>query len=647
MAWLRASFLVLLFCTCGARAVEPAVAPETFFRNADYGELRLSPSGKYIGALVPVQGRRGLAVLDIEGKSVKNVARVDGQDIGGFLWVNDDRLVFGIVDLHAGLAEQRGGGLFAINRDGSDFRELAPTAKAQEDRMSRYHYTIPLATLHDGSSDIMALSNELDAEHPDVYRLNTLTGRRTLKTLDKPAEVSEWIVDRAGAVRAAVADDKGTTRAYWRASEDAKWVEIGSYGLRGARMTPIAFDGDGSLIVASDEGRETFALYRFDPAKHGLGELLAAHPTSDLDQARLIFDRKKNRYVGLYYDAERPGLAWFDDDWARLSKGVDNALPNHINVLTRGDADRVMVQSRSDQDPGTYYLLDLKTDRLEPLVATYKGFRPETMPKREPMRYAAGDGLRIPAYLTLPPGKPAKDLPLVVHVHGGPYLRGNEWTWDPEAAYLATLGYAVLQPEFRGSMSWGRKLYEAGWKQWGLGMQDDLDDGVDALVKQGIVDPARVCIMGASYGGYAVMEGLARNPERWKCGINIVGVTDINLMFDVTWSDFFDRDWMRYHMKELIGDPDKDAAMLKANSPLQNASRIKAPVLMVYGGGDRRVPLIHGEKMRDALQKQGTPVEWVVYGEEGHGFMVESTRYDLYTRIAKFLDAHIGAKAAK
>jgi acetyl esterase/lipase len=649
MTWSRAVPIVLtLLCgAAGAADPVPVVAPEPFFRHADYGALRLSPSGKYVGALVPIQGRRGLAVLDIDGKSIKNIANAAEADIASFAWVNDERLIFSLVDLQKGLGEQTGGGLFAINRDGSDYRELAPTAKATADRMSRYHGAGLLGTLRDGSDDIMMIVYDLSERYPDVYRVNTRTGRRTLKSLDKPGDVNRWLADRAGAVRAAVVDDKGATRVYWRAGEDGKWVEIGHYGIRGSRMEPVAFDGDGSLVVASDVGRETFALYRYDPAKNGLGELIAAHPTSDLDHASLLFDRRKNRIVGLRYEAERPGEAWFDDDWARLARSVDSALPEHDNALQREDADRVLIYSSSDRDPGTYYLLDLKTSRMEPLVTTRKAVRPDVMPKRTPIRYAARDGLSIPAYLTLPPGKPAKNLPLVVHVHGGPYVHGNHWEWDPEAAYLATLGYAVLQPEFRGSMSWGRRLYEAGWKQWGFGMQDDLDDGVDDLVKQGTVDPARVCIMGASYGGYAVMMSLARDPARWKCGVNVVGVTDIGLMYDITWSDFFDSDWMRYHMKDLIGDPDKDADMLKASSPLANAARIKAPVLMAYGGQDRRVPPVHGERMRDVLQKQGTPVEWVEYGDEGHGFMVEGTRYDLYRRIARFLDANIGAGAPR
>jgi len=174
-------------------------------------------------------------------------------------------------------------------------------------------------------------------------------------------------------------------------------------------------------------------------------------------------------------------------------------------------------------------------------------------------------------------------------------------------------------------------------------MQDDLDDGMDWLVARGIVDPKRACIMGGSYGGYAVMMGLARNPDRWRCGINFVGITDISLMFDISWSDVAYSDFIRYTAKETIGDPDADAAKLKAASPLQNAAKIKAPVLMAYGAQDRRVPLIFGEKMRDALRSQGTQVEWQVYSDEAHGFLLEKNRYDFYGRVAKFLERELAA----
>jgi len=637
------AFLAWLVPLSVVAQAPPAVSPEPFFKHDDYGGLRLSPSGKYLGALVPVQGRVTLAILSLENKSAKVIASVEGQDIATFNWVNDDRLVFSLIDLQSGLGEQRGGGLFAVDREGTDFRELAPTFSKAVASFSAYRPVRLLSVLRDGSDDILIETNTLNERYTDVYRVNTRSGRRSLKSFDKPGNVVQWVADREGVVRACVAmnRDNGESRFYWRPSDDAKWVEQGVYNLRGPRIEPVTFDGDGTLIVAADLDRDTRALYRYDPAKRALGEVLAASANSDLEGG-LVYDLTKKRIVGLQYNAERPGHAWFDEEWARIAEGVDKALPDHMNLLARG-GDRMLVYSYSDTDPGSYLLLDLRARSLQPLVAMRAAIKPDAMPHRQALRYTARDGLSIPAYLTLPRDKPAKGLPLVVEVHGGPWARGSDWAWEPQAAYLASLGYAVLQPEFRGSIGWGRKAFEASWKQWGLAMQDDLNDGVDYLVSRGLVDPARVCIMGASYGGYAVMEGLARDPDRWKCGVNWVGVTEITYMFDLTWSDTWNSDWMKYNAKEMIGDPDKDAAYFNASSPLQNAGRIKAPVLMAYGGQDRRVPPVHGERMRDALRKQGVPVEWVVYDDEGHGFMVEAARYDFYTRVAKFLDANIGS----
>jgi len=471
--------------------------------------------------------------------------------------------------------------------------------------------------------------------------MDTTTGRKTLKTLDSPANVVRWVADRKGVVRAAVTDEQSlASRIWWRPAEDAKWVQLGEFRLGEPQFEPIAFDGDGSLIVWSNIGRDTAAIYRYDTDKKALGEELAAHPQADLVSG-LVYDRRENRVVGLHYDGPLPGNAWFDADWARLQQTVDAALPQRMNVVQRSDdGSRALVFSYSDTDPGSYHLLDVKARRLEFVAMERKAIRPEAMPVRKAVRYTARDGLEIPAYLTLPKGKEARGLPLVLYVHGGPWVRGAHWNWSPEPAFLAALGYAVLEPEFRGSTGWGRKLQVAGWKQWGQAMQDDLLDGVDWLAKEGTIDPKRACIMGASYGGYAVMMGLARDAQRWRCGINYVGVTDINLFFDVTWSDFSNSDFIKYAAKQMIGDPDKDAAMLTAASPLANAARIKAPVLMAYGAQDVRVPIVHGEKMRDALVKQGTPVEWVVYSEEGHGFLLEKNRFDFYGRVARFLVAN-------
>jgi dipeptidyl aminopeptidase/acylaminoacyl peptidase len=643
VAALVAAAIVVL---AGAARAEP-VSPEPFFRHADYGEVRLSPSGRYLGALVPVRGRLVIGILDLDSGTSSIATGMDDRDVSTFHWVNDDRLVFSIVDLQSGLGEQRGGGLFAVNRDGTQFRVLGRTVKQMEDHgQFQYRYTRLNSTLSDGSNDVVVEANENNERYPDVYRLDTKTGRKTPLYGTKPGDVVDWVADRDGAVRACVAIEQGgnVTLFYYRASADAPWELVRKSALRESAWRPVAFDGDGTLIVSARVGRDTAALYPFDARSRSLGEPIAAHPKADLLGSGLVYDAGKKRIVGLAYDADKPGAAWFDDEWARMQATVDASLPGRRNVLSRGDKrSRVLVHSYSDTDPGSYYLYDPDKRRLEFVAAVRKAIDAAKMPSRTPVRYAARDGLEIPAYLTLPKGREAKNLPLVVHVHGGPFVRGNHWRWDAEAAWLAQ-GYAVLQPEFRGSRGWGRKHFEAGWKQWGRAMQDDLDDGVDWLAKQGTIDPKRVCIMGASYGGYAVMMGLARDPDRWRCGVNYVGVTDIRMMFDVTWSDFNYRydDW-KYSAREMIGDPDKDVELFKASSPLANAARIRAPVLMAYGGADYRVPIVHGERMRSALaaRPNAADVEWIVYADEGHGFMQEKVRYDFYGRVAKFLDAQL------
>ena len=237
----------------------------------------------------------------------------------------------------------------------------------------------------------------------------------------------------------------------------------------------------------------------------------------------------------------------------------------------------------------------------------------------------------------------------MVLVHGGPYVRGSVWGWQSESQFLASRGYAVLEPEFRGSRGYGQAHYRAGWKQWGLAMQNDIADGVRWAAEQGTVDPKRVCIAGASYGGYATLMGLVRDPDLYQCGINWVGVTDINLMYDGHWS--FDSDlgddWKKYGMPVLVGDQVKDAAQLKATSPIEQASRITRPLLLAYGGVDRRVPMYHGTKFRDAVKRTNQQVEWIEYQDEGHGWSLPKNRVDFWEKVEKFLDKHIGQGAVR
>jgi dipeptidyl aminopeptidase/acylaminoacyl peptidase len=303
----------------------------------------------------------------------------------------------------------------------------------------------------------------------------------------------------------------------------------------------------------------------------------------------------------------------------------------------------VLIFSASDRSPGTFYLLDVKKGRIEYIADRSPWIHPKEMSPMKPVRYAARDGLEIPAYLTIPKGSDGHDLPMVVVVHGGPWVEGDEWRYDPEVQFLAAHGYAVLQPNFRGTTRYGWKHFSAGFGQWGLAMQDDVTDGVKWAIAQGVADPKRVCIYGASYGGYATMMGLAKDPDLYRCGIDYVGVTDIPLFLTMTWADYAKSEFMDYDAHKMVGDPVKDAQRLHDTSPDQLAARIKAPVFMAYGAADVRVPIEHGIRMKNALDKAGVKYEWMVKAGEGHGYRDPANQKDFYEAMLKFLDRNIGS----
>jgi dipeptidyl aminopeptidase/acylaminoacyl peptidase len=264
---------------------------------------------------------------------------------------------------------------------------------------------------------------------------------------------------------------------------------------------------------------------------------------------------------------------------------------------------------------------------------------PKTQSEMDFVKVTARDGLRIPTYITFPVGKPKKNLPMIVLVHGGPWVRGQSWGWDREVQFLASRGYAVIEPQFRGSTGFGMEHFKKGWKQWGLAMQDDLADAAQWAINEGIADPKRICIAGASYGGYAATMGLIMHPELFRCAVNWVGVTDIDLLFSPIWSDI-NEESKRYGMKTMIGDPEKDGAQFKATSPIVNAHKIKQPILLAYGERDERVPIIHGTKLRDALKVHNQNVEWIAYENEGHSWARTETKIDFWTRVEQFLTKH-------
>ncbi len=621
-----------------AKTAPSAIPTEDFFKKPEFSQLALSPNGKYLAALRPVDGHKKLVIIDMVNKSSAVVAGSPDYDVVATAWINNERLRYTVGEEEAGRGEQTGGGLFVVDRDGKNARTITPKARNMRVRPVVYFGAVP----EPDSSDIIVAGFERNVKQTDLYRLDTSTGKKVLLTYDAPEQVSNWLLDAAGVPRVAVATIEGKTRVHYRPKADSPWVLLASHAEDSPNaMLPVAFDPDGKsmFVIWRAPGQDRTGLYRYDLGQQKPDPTpIYQHPQVDIGE--VIRARKDGRVLGVRYDADRPGIFWLDPKLRALQAQIDEALPNRVNMLSHyapSETGLMLVTSYSDKDPGSYFLYDDKKKNLDFLLSQRPWIDPERMAEYRPVRYKARDGLAIPGFLSLPPGKPAKNLPLVVYVHGGPFVHGESWGWHPDAQFLAARGYAVLQPEFRGSTGYGWQHFRRSWKQWGLAMQDDVTDGVNWLVAQGIVDKSRVCIAGASYGGYAVMMGLAKDPELYRCGINWVGVTDIDLLYSATWSDTSGSDWQKYGMPQLIGDRVKDAEQLRATSPLLQAKRINKPVLMAYGGRDVRVPLVHGEKMRDALTANNVPVEWVVYGEEAHGWNKTTNNIDFWDRIDRFL----------
>lgn len=635
-----------------ARPTAPPI--EDFFENPTISGAVLSPNARYVALRSGAKGRRdALAVIDLVNNTGKAVAFFSDADIGNFRWISDERLIFDLADRQSGAGDiDHAPGLYAVNRDGSALKQLA-------DRYgNRAINTRPIAgrPLMSWNTHILAQRGAQDSEFVyvahassdkvvDLYKLNTLTGRNTFVT--RPANVSHWMLDHKGEPRIALASERDTQTIYYRDPATSEWrtlTKLPLYKGSAQWFAPLAFGPDGTLYVVTNAGKDKSTVHTYDLVT---GKVSAAPliVTEGYDfQGSLISGNDK--LLGMRFLTDAESTMWFDPRMKAVQQAVDAALPGTVNLVSvaaRAEMPWVLVESYSDVQPRTFALFNVDTKTVNKIGDSYPQIKPAQMGMQEVVRYKARDGLEIPGWLTLPHGSTRKNLPLVVLVHGGPWVRGK-WGWNPDTQFLASRGYAVLEPEFRGSTGFGSWHLMAGFKQWGLAMQDDIADGAKWAIAQGIADPRRICIAGASYGGYATLMGLVKDPELFKCGVDWIGVTDIGLMYTGTWfsqSDASDQ-WKEYGMPEWVGDPVKDAAQLAATSPLNLASRITQPLLLAYGGADRRVPLFHGQKFYDAVQKTNHDVEWVVYPEEGHGWALPKNRIDFWSRVEKFLDRNIG-----
>jgi dipeptidyl aminopeptidase/acylaminoacyl peptidase len=614
-------------------AQTPAVAPVAKISVEDFAALPLvvkpvlSPDGHRVAAQQVQDGKTTILVLDADHPEVVAKAYpIDKMEVASLTWAGNQRLLLTVMTKQNILGEEvpylR---LVAINVDAGGIVVL--------DRKSQGLYAGDVLYADPTGSWALVASQDDIFNYPSVKRVDLATGNATVVERAKD-EVWDWYADDSGVVRAGVAYNNRRWTVWYRDKPKEKLRAVsGKFDKDDdSAVDRFIFRGNASWIMTNERtGR--FGLYRYDTKTGAIGEAIFEHPQVDVDD--VIYDRATGKISAIEYEDDRPRLKWLDPELTTLQGRIDRAVPASVNLLTDWSYDnkRALVWSYSASDPGRYFLLDRSNSQMHPVVDPYPRIDPTELAEVKAVHYPARDGLNLNAYLTLPRGHEAKSLPLILMPHGGPFDR-DHWEYDPIVQFLANRGYAVLQPEFRGSTGYGKDFVAKGYGEWGRKMQDDLDDGVDWLARSGQIDPKRVCIIGGSYGGYAAMWGAIRNPDRYRCAASMAGVADLPSLLRHDKQLFSAKRYYREWRTHVAGVADVD---LKTVSPINFATQLKVPVLIGHGEQDQRVPAKQSHMMVDVLGKAGAPVTSVFYKDSGHGFDNSADFADWLRRLEQFL----------
>lgn len=638
-----------------ARAAEPPV--EHFTKWPDIDRVVMSPSGKQLALLMYRSDARyrTLWVLDLPATKdgLRPVVEYSNADIESVQWVNDKRLVYE-VSQEGPVVRQGGAATVAIDTDGSHQRTLiqwvtwqSETGSNVKTRVLPYGWFLA-GPVGDDSDDVLVYRRVRDnigeITGSTLSRLNTRDGAVRSLSAGAPENVARWWTSVKGEPQMVLTEAKGRSRVHFRDSRSGEWKvlqDVGYYGEDGLFASPWVVDEDEQLLVLARNGKDHAAVHRYNFAHNAVDpEPLVAIKGFDLQPSAEV-DTGKSAVLGLHTTVDGPISVWFDDKLAAIQARIDKALPagrfNKIECGRCTTSPFLVVRSESDREPGEYYVYDREKASLVRIARSRPWIDEAAQGRRSFHRVTTRDGLDMPVVVTHPAGSsPTQPLPAVVLVHGGPWVRGEDVTWSGEAQFLASRGYRVIEPAFRGSTGYGWKLFRAGWKQYGRAMQDDLIDALQWAVEQKLVDRSRVCIMGASYGGYAALMGPIRHPDAYRCAISFAGPTDNELRLTTGMSDLSE-DARHYRLPLLVGDPEKDADSWKEVSPLRQAAKIKVPVLVAHGMYDRRVPPEHSTKFVSAAKDAKVNVQYVPYDRDGHGWHYADDHADFLKRVEAFL----------
>ncbi len=652
LRWLPIRLLLVLTVLSGllpavaqekAGALPPLLDREIFFGDPEVAFASLSPDARFVAFAKPLGGVLNVWVKGLREpfSAARPITADTTRPVTNFFWSRDGHYI-----------------LFVQDRLGDEnFRVFAvdpASAPAAGSRVPAARDLTPykgvqariLAVPQNSPHQILVGLNDRDPRLHDVYRLDLKSAERTL-VFRNDHNVADWVADLDGNLRLGARVRPDGSHEVLRVSGDSLVLVYDC----GAEETcePVRFHKDGKrAYLVTDKGEvDRSRLVLLDVAS-GKVEVVENDPEAQVDFGGAIFSEKTNDLIATTYTGDRERIYPKDPEFASDIKRIRAALPEgDLLFRTPSNDDRVwIVKTVVDTDNGPNYLYDRSTGKVEMLYRPYPDIPVEHMAPMKAVRYKSRDGLEIPAYLTLPKGPPARNLPAVIMPHGGPWGR-DSWGFDGVSQFLANRGYAVLQPNFRGSTGFGKRFMNLGNDQWGTGtMQHDLSDGVRWLVDQGIADPRRIAIMGGSYGGYATLAGVAFTPELYAAGVSIVGPSSI-----ITLLQSIPPYWepIRKMFSVRVGDLEdpKDAERLKSQSPLYSADKITAPLLVIQGANDPRVKRPESDQIVVAMRDRGRPVEYLVAPDEGHGFAGRMNNLATYAKVEEFLAKHLGGRYQK
>ncbi len=636
MAALLGAGCALLSATAGA------VDLERYLRDDAFTNIKISPDGTYVAASVPLQDATAIAILRTSDMAMVGSFRPPRDNhAGSFDWVSNERLVIGLAQKWGRLDKPRPTGeLYGINADGRSGELLVGyrVGGLNDSQVSAF-LTDELAD--DERNVLIAVWPFAENPYTRIERMDAVTGRRII-VARSPVQGAHFTTDNTGEVRFALGSGSDNVqKLYYRVQRGEDWVLLNDEAVSRRVEKPLGFSADGSLAylwIEQAEGPD--AIVSWNPQTNERHTLLRDEV---VDPGLVIYQPGTRIPVGALYYGEVPKARFFDDtsSTARLYRSLQAALrsPVYITSSTR-DGRIVLAQTWSGSNPGDFYRYDTVEKKARLLASRSSWIDPSQSAQVRPVALKARDGLPLHGFLTVPNGKEARLLPMVVVPHGGPIGVFDDGSYEHETQLLAAAGYAVLQINFRGSSNYGRAHTAAARHQWGLRMQDDVTDATRWAIEQGIADGKRICIYGASYGAYAALMGTVREPGLYQCAAGYVGIYDLPLMFER--GDIqSDRSGMTY-LRDWLGAPEA----LAERSPVNLAAQVKVPVFLAAGGEDKRAPIQHTKKMEAALRRAGTPVESLYYKSEGHGFYTPQHQREYYTRLLAFLSRSLGGQTA-